>query len=462
MTATPRSVVLATAIGTLAWLGCAGSNSETGSAKGGGGSSGAAGSAAAGTGDAGTAGGPGGASGTGVGGTSAGVSGSGGSIAGSSGSARGGSGAGLGGAAGVQGGAGTSGGTAAAGTGGAVGGNGGTAGGNGGAAAGTGGAAGGAGGAAGGGGLSGAGGAGGGRGGAGGAIDPGTDGDGNFTISGPYNPARDSMAGLPGIPQGFMTGQNDDLVLANSAIFAGSHRIRVFVPSQYVDGSEAAFMIAADGIPGINADILVNAVRNRAAATDARKVPPLIVIGVTPGSDRSSEYDTVSDRYWRFITTEVLPAVLTHGPIKSRFPNLKFTARPEGRGVYGCSSGGTAALGMAWFGDFTRVLSFSGSFTSLKTSAQFPNGAWDYPRTIMSAPLRPTLRIFTEVGSADINRGGTQNWIQANVNLADVLTEKGYHHRFVRANGADHCNRDVTAQILPESLMWLWRGYVPN
>jgi iron(III)-enterobactin esterase len=448
--------VFGAAIVALAGFGCLRADSGAADA---GGPTGAAGGSAAGANGAGgsppggggstaTAGESGGTPVTGTGGGLSGVGGSGGGVSGSDGSAHGGSGAGPGGAAGVQ--------SGAAGDGGGAAGNAGGAAGNGGAAAG------GSSGASGLAGGPGAAGSGGGRVGTAGTIDPGNHGDGSFTISGPYNPSRDSMAGLAGIPQGFMTGQNDDLVLTNSAIFAGNHRVRVFVPSQYVDGTDAAFMIAADGLPGINGDLLVNAVRNLAAAANARKVPPLIVIGVAPGSDRSSEYDTVSDRYWRFINTEVLPAVLLHGPIKSRYPNLRLTTRPEGRGVYGCSSGGTAALGMAWFGDFTRVLSFSGSFVSLKTSAPFPNGAWDYAKTIMAAPIRPTLRIFTEVGGADFNRGGTQNWIQANIDLADVLTAKGYHHRFVRANGAGHCSREVTAAILPESLSWLWRGYPLN
>lgn len=222
-------------------------------------------------------------------------------------------------------------------------------------------------------------------------------------------------------------------------------------------------MIVADGIPGLSGDALMNAVRNRAAATDERRTPALVLIGVTPGSNRSVEYDTVSDRYLRFINTAVIPAVVTHEAITSKYPNFKLTSRPEGRGVYGCSSGGSAAMAMAWFGDFTRVMSCSGSFVSLqRTPPDYPNGAWDYPRIVRDSPLKPGLRVFMHVGGDDFDRGGMQSWIAGNDNLAKELSAKGYHYRYVTASNSGHCDGRAIRAILPDALTWLWRGYPPN
>lgn len=294
-----------------------------------------------------------------------------------------------------------------------------------------------------------------GTGGAAGSVDPGTEGDGDFIVT-DFTPP----AGVPGAPDGFFS--EGDIDVGGSDLASGNHEVQVFIPRQYVDGTEAPFMVVADGIPGIGGSILRDTVRSRAAATDERRVPPLVLIGVRPGSNRNVEYDTVSDRYLRFIKMAVLPAVLQAPVIKSRYPDFKLTTKPEGRGVFGCSSGGTAALGMAWFGDFTRVMSFSGSFVSLRTSPQYPSGAWEYPRVIEEAPLKTGLRVFLHVGERDngFDDDGTSNWVEGNQNLAAALKDRGYHYRFVTAQGSGHCEgRDMRA-ILPDALTWLWRGYV--
>jgi len=37
------------------------------------------------------------------------------------------------------------------------------------------------------------------------------------------------------------------------------------------------------------------------------------------------------------------------------------------------------------------------------------------------------------------------------------MSERGYH--FVFARNADHCDRSVKQQTLPQALEWLWEGY---
>jgi enterochelin esterase-like enzyme len=304
-------------------------------------------------------------------------------------------------------------------------------------------------------------------------VDPGTEGDGDFEVGPDYTDSPD-LTVRPNAPEGFDT--SFDWGSAKSEIFSGDdfdpplsfpRKITVFVPSQYVDGAEAPFMVSSDGFYGG----LKNVVRNLADDPVAdRRVPPLVIIGIQNGpnerpSQRGLEYDTVSDRYWRFVTQEVLPAVESHGPLKARFPNFKLTRDPNGRGGYGCSSGGPAVFGLAWFGDFNRVFSFSGSYTALQSTEEHPNGAWEYPDMIAAAPLRPQLRVFLHVGERDngyeLPADDTRNWVSANRRMAAALKAKGNHYRFVFAKAGGHCGDPPGPrnQIMPESLIWLWRGY---
>jgi enterochelin esterase-like enzyme len=235
-----------------------------------------------------------------------------------------------------------------------------------------------------------------------------------------------------------------------------------------VDGKESPFMVSSDGFYGGLRTVVQNLAGD---PSPDHRVPPLVIIGIQNGpnnqpSERSLEYDTVSDRYFRFVSQEVLPAVLANAQVKARFPNFKLTNDPNGRGGYGCSSGGPAVMGLAWFGNFNRVFSFSGSFTALqRTPPEHPDGAWEYPQMIMNAPLRPDLRVFLEVGEND--NGSTsaeaqhRNWVLANRNMAAALKAKGNHYRFIFATGAGHCDDAARNQVMPEGLIWLWRGYTP-
>ncbi len=91
-------------------------------------------------------------------------------------------------------------------------------------------------------------------------------------------------------------------------------------------------------------------------------LPAFIVIAVEngrddgKGSERGLEYDTMSDRFARFINDEVLQAVLNDPQIKAAYPHIAFTDNPWGKAVMGCSSGGALALTMGWF---RRLITFS-------------------------------------------------------------------------------------------------------
>ena len=103
------------------------------------------------------------------------------------------------------------------------------------------------------------------------------------------------------------------------------------------------------------------------------------------GSERGLEYDTLSDRYARYITQEVMPAVQANASVKAAYPNLKFDPRASGRASLGCSSGGAAAFTMAWFRPdlFSRVIAYSATLVAQQDpkapeTAMYPLGAWDY------------------------------------------------------------------------------------
>jgi enterochelin esterase-like enzyme len=209
-----------------------------------------------------------------------------------------------------------------------------------------------------------------------------------------------------------------------------------------------------------------------------RKLPAFIVIAVENGgndgknSERGLEYDTMSDRYARFINDEVFPAVLSDATIRAAYPKLSITSNPWGRATMGCSSGGAAALTMGWFRPdlFRRIVAYSGTFVDQQDDdapeeAKFPLGAWEYHsgmKLIQTSDKKP-LRIFTHVSENDLRAKDPENtyhnWVMAGGRTADALQKKGYHHRYVFSKATGHCDGRVFESTLADTLVWLWRGY---
>src|SRR5262249_49700589 len=107
-------------------------------------------------------------------------------------------------------------------------------------------------------------------------------------------------------------------------------------------------------------------------------VPP-----ASPGakgvSNRSFEYDTLSDQYARFLLDEILPEV---------GKQYKLTTNPDCRAIGGISSGGICAWTVAWERPdaFRKVLSHVGSFTNIR-------GGHVYPALIRKTDKKP-IRVF--------------------------------------------------------------------
>ena len=296
--------------------------------------------------------------------------------------------------------------------------------------------------------------------------------DGDFTIKPPYAKAPELMV-KDGVPKGTVhhfTMNSDD-----SKIYFGIARdqpgevvpyvrdVYVYVPAQYVAGTAAPFMVVQDGASMRYRNDLSAILDNM---IHEKRLPAMIAVlvnhggGDSLGSERGLEYDTLSGTYAIFIEREVLPKV-------ARDYHVTFTKNPDGRATMGGSSGAAAALTMAWFHPelYHRVLSYSGTFVNQQSpyNPESPRGAWEYHQTIVpNAPVKP-IRIWMEVGAND--NGSTRdeasyhNWVLANQHMAAVLKAKGYHYRYVFAEGAGHVDGNVVDQTLPEALAYVWSGY---
>jgi enterochelin esterase family protein len=285
----------------------------------------------------------------------------------------------------------------------------------------------------------------------------------NFTMS-----SADSKI-YPGIvrePNTFGAADPTDpvkLVVTTSRPAPYTRRVSVYVPKQYVPGTAAPFIVGADG-PDRG---LFTGLENLIASNE---VPVMIGISIgngsgdAQGSERGLEYDTMSGLYAEFVEKEVLPLV------ESKC-DVKLTKDPDGRATMGGSSGGSAALIMAWYHPelYHRVLTYSGTYVNQQWpyNPETPHGAWAFHEHLISdSPVKP-LRIWMEVGDRDllnpnVMRDNMHDWVVANENTAKALAAKGYHYQFVFARNAGHTDGNVKQQTLPEALEWLWKDYKPE
>jgi len=237
----------------------------------------------------------------------------------------------------------------------------------------------------------------------------------------------------------------------NSSIFPGTVRdYWVYVPAQYDKAKPACVMVFQDGGSHyLKAEFRVPVVFDN--LIHKKEMPVTIGIFINPGtipakeqgqkgrSNRSFEYDTLSDQYVRFLEKEILPEV-------AKDYNLRKDA--AGRGICGISSGGICAFTAAWERPdlFSKVLSHVGSFTNIR-------GGDAYPGLIRKTEKKP-IRVFLQDGSGDLdNQFG--NWPLANQQMASGLKYKNYDYKFEYGDGGH--NGKHGGAILPESLKWLWR-----
>ncbi len=261
-----------------------------------------------------------------------------------------------------------------------------------------------------------------------------------------YNPDPDTLPRAK-VPKGKVTKYS-----WKSKIFADTVRdYHVYVPAQYdPKGPPACVMVFQDGSSYLHfrtATTLDNLI-------ERGEIPVIIGIFIDPGvipgkegaasvSNRSVEYDTLSDKYARFLRDEILPEV-----------SKKYKLRTDAasRAICGISSGGICAFTVAWeMPDmFHKVLSHVGSFTNIR-------GGHVYPALIRKT-ARKNIRVFLQAAAQDLdNEHG--NWPLANQQMMAALRFKGYDFNFTMGQGF-HSGNYATAHM-PGMLRWLWRDYRP-
>jgi enterochelin esterase-like enzyme len=187
----------------------------------------------------------------------------------------------------------------------------------------------------------------------------------------------------PGVPSGTLSPK----IAHTSKIYDGmKSEYWIYVPAQYDPHTPATLMVFQDGEWYLDRDSknpALNVIDNLIAR---KKIPTMICVFINPGdiegspdtptykfvkaysdkwkrtlkdSMRSTLYDTVSDRYARFLRDEVLPEV-----------EAKYNIRKDAysRAITGLSSGGICSFNAAWQmpEQFSRVISWIGSFTSIQ------------------------------------------------------------------------------------------------
>jgi len=253
----------------------------------------------------------------------------------------------------------------------------------------------------------------------------------------------------------------------------------IYVPAAYKPDTPAAVTVFQDGgwYTDRNGDLpILSAIDNLIAQ---KKIPVMICIFINPGditdspgtptynfvkaysekwkrtlkdSMRSTLYDTVSDRYPRFLRDEILPEVAA-----------KYNLRKDAysQAITGLSSGGICSFNAAWqMPDlFSRVISWIGSFESIqwKEDPAVPDGGQDYPDKVLREPKR-NIRVWLQDGSEDLDlRYG--NWPLANLRMANALKAQEYDFHFSFGKGTH--NSGHGAAEFPAEMMWLWLGYDP-
>jgi enterochelin esterase family protein len=255
----------------------------------------------------------------------------------------------------------------------------------------------------------------------------------------------------------------------------------IYAPAQYDPKIPAALMVFQDGEGYLDRHgnhPALNVIDNLIAQ---KKIPVMIAVFINPGdisshpdtptyrfvdaygkkwsrtlkdSMRSTEYDTVSDRYARFLRDELLPEVYA-----------KYNIRRDAysRAITGMSSGGICSFNAAWQQpeQFSRVISWIGSFTAIQwhEDPAVPDGGQDYPEKVLREPHR-NLRIWLEDGNNDQENDRYGSWPLANMRMANALKLKGYDFRFSEGTGP-HSPVHGGSEF-PEEMAWLWRGYDPT
>jgi enterochelin esterase-like enzyme len=256
----------------------------------------------------------------------------------------------------------------------------------------------------------------------------------------------------PGVPQGKLAGP----VVMESKVYPGMKaNVWWYVPAQWDGTTPLAVQIWGDGqfyVMRPSPYRVLDALDN---LTHQKKIPLMANIFIQPGTGgprpqmRSIEYDTVDDTYARYLLEDILPEI---------GKSVKLRQDGYSRAMVGESSGGICAFTAAYLkpDQFTRVLSWIGSFAALQVSAAHPAGGAEFPIMVRREPKK-NIRVWLQDGAEDQENPRAGSWPLANIHLANSLKLKGYDYHFSFGPGT-HSQSQGAAE-LPQSLIWLWREY---
>lgn len=281
----------------------------------------------------------------------------------------------------------------------------------------------------------------------------------------------------PGVPAGTLSPK----ITHTSKIYDGmKSEYWIYVPAQYDAKTAAALMVFQDGggyTDRDNGRNVLNVIDNLIAQ---QKIPVMICVFINPGdisgspgtptyqfvkaysekwqrdlkdAMRSTLYDTVSDRYARYLRDEILADV-----------QAKYNIRKDSysRAITGLSSGGICSFNAAWQmpGEFSRVISWIGSFSGIQWKEDPANadGGQDYPEKVLREAKR-NIRVWLQDGSGDLEiRYGS--WALDNIRMANALKMSKYDFHFSFGKGTH--NSAHGAAEFPAEMIWLWRDYDPS
>jgi len=256
----------------------------------------------------------------------------------------------------------------------------------------------------------------------------------------------------PGVPEGKLAGP---IVMESKVYPDMKANVWYYVPAQWDGTTPLPVQIWSDGQGYVRRMSKSRALEVLDNLTAEKQIPLMVNIFIQPGqvgnrAMRSPEYDTVSDTYARYLTEEVLPEI---------GKTVKLRQDAYSRAIIGQSSGGIAAFNAAYLkpDQFSRVISWIGSFAPLQNSPEHPVGGAEYPARVRREPKR-NIRVWFEDGSEDqdVQFG---SWPFANLYMANSLKFKGYDYHF---SYSVHTHDQAAGNAaLPESLPWLWRDYDP-
>jgi enterochelin esterase-like enzyme len=276
---------------------------------------------------------------------------------------------------------------------------------------------------------------------------------------GKAQPKKYSLGPDSKVQEGVSQGKLHGPMLFKSKVFEGTVRqYWVYVPEQYKADKPACVLVFQDGQRAVDPKGVLRLPTVMDNLIHRKEMPVTIGIFITPGhkgeeynvkgtgnpNNRSAEYDSLGDKYARFIVDEMLPDV-------EKKYNL--TKDPAGRAIGGASSGAICAFTVAWErpSEFRNVISLIGSFTNIR-------GGHVYPDLVAKSEPRP-IRIFVQDGVND-NRSPKnleRDWHLQNKAMVAALQEKKYDMTYVFGEGGH--SDDHGGSIMPDIMRWIWRDY---